>query len=99
MALERDSQINTRFPFFMTLPRWEDGDGWRDFLDQFEATLPLRYASNLYADDRMAKYLLDRSEGILGIAVLLLQCAAIDAMRCGDERITLDLLKQVSFQN
>jgi hypothetical protein len=97
MSLTRDGQIGSRFPFKAELPLWVDGPDWVDFLVAFEATLPLRKPSNLW-EEKIRKYILDRAKGVLGVAVLLMQLAAIEAVTSGAEQITVEILKRVNLR-
>jgi type II secretory pathway predicted ATPase ExeA len=97
-AILRDSQIETRIVIELTLPLWVDGEEWVKFLFALEASFPLREASNIWADETMRKYLLDRAKGRLGSAVQLIQFAGIEAIKTGEERITLEILRAVKLR-
>jgi hypothetical protein len=59
----------------------------------FESILPLRKPSE-FRDRKFHQRVLSLTEGVLGRICALLDAAAIEAVRSGEERITLSLLKE-----
>jgi hypothetical protein len=99
-AVERDDddhQTETRFHHRFELELWKDPELWRTWLTGYEANLPLREVSALWADD-IVEHIQTFSDGIVGEAVTLLQTAAVTALKSGRERITLDLLKNLTLK-
>ena len=88
--LQSDQQIANRFePVF--LPRWRMGDEYSKLLKTLEKTLRLKNVSGL-EDDQKAQRILDATDGIIGYMSDLLQRLAAEAIRSGEERITLAAL-------
>jgi len=85
--LRTDPQIHNRFEA-LSLPRWEYGTEFRQFLAGLEMDLPLLNPSNL-ASPTLARHIYDFSEGLLGEAVKHLRRVAIRAVG-GAEAITLE---------
>lgn len=99
-AIERvddDGQVETRFLHRFELELWKDPKSWGKWLTGYEANLPLRKVSALWADD-IVEYIQTFSDGVLGEAVTLLQTAAVAALKSGRECITLDLLKSLTLK-
>jgi type II secretory pathway predicted ATPase ExeA len=85
LAIRSDDQLENRFEPF-TLPRWKPDEQARSLLASFAAAFPLRRPSSI-ATERMARYLLTRSEGTIGELAHLLTLAAVAAIESGDEAI------------
>jgi len=90
-ALMTDQQLADRFEA-AELPPWQDDDALLQLLLSFESILPLRAASN-FRDPTVHRHILTLSEGVLGRICRLIEAAAVEAIRNGDERIDLPLLK------
>lgn len=92
-AMQTDEQIANRFEP-QALPRWKNDDHWRMFIKRYEETLPLQYPS-LLSRAETAEYLYHLSEGLIGELATNLQLAARTAINSGQEKIDLDLLKEL----
>jgi hypothetical protein len=90
-ALMTDPQLADRFAA-ADLPPWEDDSAFEQLLLSFESILPLRQLSE-FRDARIHQRILSLSEGVLGRICKLMEAAAIEAIRSGEERISLSLLK------
>lgn len=90
-ALMTDPQLADRFAA-AELPAWEDDAAFEQLLLSFESVLPLRQPSD-FRDPRIHQRILSLTEGVLGRICRLMEAAAIEAIRSGDERISLNLLK------
>lgn len=86
-----DPHLQARFTQF-AMPTWKPDNTLASFLATYERLLPLKEASNLAAEDKVA-YLSKASEGVLGKIVTRVQNAALAAIVDGSERITLSSLK------
>lgn len=86
-ALLTDNGLADRFES-VELPRWTNNVGFRRLLASFAAILPLRHPSEL-DDQRVRTTILNLSEGITVRVVRLLERLAVEAIRDGTERITL----------
>lgn len=94
-ALRDDKQIQNRFPP-LVLPKWQLDDEFLQLLASFEATLPLRRASDL-ASEQLAPLLLVMSGGLIGELSTLLKLAARQAILSGKERVTRSLLLELRW--
>lgn len=94
-VLRDDRQMQNRFPP-LVLPKWQLDDDFRQLLASFEATLPLRKASNL-ASDPLALLLLAMTGGLIGELSLLLKRASMQAIKSGSERLTRKLLLELRW--
>jgi hypothetical protein len=91
-ALMTDQQLADRFEA-AELPYWEDDDAFQQLLLSFESILPLRTPSDL-RDPRVHQRILNLTEGVLVRICRLLEAAAVEAIRSGQERIALPLLRE-----
>ena len=87
-ALLTDNGLADRFES-VELPRWTNTVAFRRLLASFAAILPLRLPSEL-DHDKVRAALLQSSEGITVPVVRLLERLAVEAIRSGAERITLE---------
>ena len=94
-VINSDPQMANRFEP-LPLPRWKLNEAFLRLLKSFELALPLRKPSNL-ASRELAPMLFDMSEGVLGELSEVLKRAGEKAIRSGDEQITRDLLKGLSW--
>src|SRR6516225_5081128 len=90
-ALMTDQQLADRFAA-AELPAWENDAAFEQLLLSFESVLPLRRPSE-FRDPKTHQRILSLTEGVLGRICRLMEMAAIEAIRSGEERITLSLLK------
>jgi hypothetical protein len=91
-ALMTDQQLADRFSA-AELPAWENDGAFEQLLLSFESILPLRRPSE-FRDPKVHQRILSLTEGVLGRICRLLETAAIEAIRSGEERICLPLLKE-----
>lgn len=89
-AVQSDEQIGTRFEG-IELPTWRYDDSFRVMLQQYETTLPLKLPSNLQ-EDKLARLIHGRSEGLIGEVAKLLASASRRVIGTADERITYDVV-------
>lgn len=95
VAVSKDEQLANRLhPVWM--PTWGMDMEYRRLLASFEVTMPLRERSRLQ-ERQVAALILEFSEGLIG-EVRDLLCAGVEhALRCGRERIDLDLLRELEW--
>jgi hypothetical protein len=93
----RDSQLDNRFKKIY-LTRWECNEDFQRLLHTYEASLPLKEPSNL-SEPNMAQFIYSLTNGTIGEIVTLIRLAAIDAVRAGIEKITVDNIKAVNFES
>jgi hypothetical protein len=91
-ALMTDQQLADRFAA-AELPAWEHDAAFEQLLLSFESILPLRRASE-FRDTKMHQRILSLTEGVLGRICRLVETAAVEAIRSGEERICLPLLRE-----
>jgi hypothetical protein len=91
-ALMTDQQLADRFSA-AELPAWENDAAFEQLLLSFESVLPLRRPSE-FRDPKIHQRILSLTEGVLGRICGLLETAAIEAIRTGEERICLPLWKE-----
>lgn len=95
-ALQADPQIANRFPP-RHLPKWKNSDDFLSLLATIQLKLKLRNEYDL-TDEDLAVRVLTLTEGILGEVVALLTDLAVLAIRTGEERITVQMLKDDSLR-
>jgi hypothetical protein len=95
VAVSKDEQLANRLhPMWM--PTWTMDLEYRRLLASFEVTMPLRERSRLQ-ERQTAALILEYSEGLLG-EIRDLLCMAVDhALRSGQERIDIELLRQIAW--
>jgi hypothetical protein len=87
-----DQQLADRFAA-AELPPGENDAGFEQLLLSFESILPLRRSSE-FRDVKLHQRVISLTEGVLGRICRLLEAAAVEAIRSGEERICLSLLKE-----
>lgn len=92
-----DRQLDRRLIVKVAIPNWSFDENFREFITELEKHLPLRGASGLATKDIM-QWLLKYSSTTFWI-VRVIQKSAIQAIREGSERITLDKLKESFTQS
>ena len=96
-AIRSDPQLENRFePIF--LPFWKNDLAFCNLLASYEISLPLRKVSNL-TEDHLRNEIFIKSDGMIGEISAILEKAAIIAIRTGEERITLDIVKKTGHQS
>jgi replication-associated recombination protein RarA len=90
-ALMTDQQLADRFEA-AELPAWENDAAFQQLLLSFESILPLRLPSD-FRDPKVHQRILTLTEGVLVRICRLIETAATEAIRGGQEQINLTLLK------
>ena len=94
-AIRSDDQLENRFEPF-TLPLWKDDQELASLLASLASTLPLQKPS-LLTDLELIRFLLDKSEGVIGEIITLLNNAAILAIESGEERINKKIIARIDY--
>jgi len=94
-ALNQDPQLKSRFQGY-ALPAWKLDRAYLQFLAAYEQVLPLALPSGL-ATREMATKLYALCGEAIGESVKLLKLAAAQAVRSGEERITVETLESVHW--
>lgn len=89
-----DDQLQRRFQAVRMANWFDDLAGFKQFVVLMERTLPLRKSGELGTGDAL-KVLLEASEGITSNLCRLIEDAAVAAIRDGDERVTVRLLREI----
>jgi hypothetical protein len=93
----RDPQLDNRFKKIQ-LCRWECNEDFQKLLWTYEALLPLKEPSNL-GEPSMAHFIHSLTNGTIGEIITLIRLAAIQAVRSGIEKITVDTINAVNFES
>ncbi len=72
---------------------WKETEEFRQFLASIEENLPLRKPSGLY-DKQIVRFLLMRTDGTMDAIINIIRFSAIQAVRSGEERVTLEMLEK-----
>lgn len=91
-SLRSDSQFYRRFNM-IELGDWSDSDDFRSFLIGIEGHIPLKRPSFLDSEE-VVGFLLERTGGRMDSVVRVIRSAACYAIRSGEEKITLNLMRQ-----
>lgn len=91
-ALRHDTQLLRRY-YIHNVPLWTESENFRAFIAAYEENLPLHKPSTLYSEEFL-KFLLINSNGIMDNVVKLIKHGAIIALVSGEERITIDGLRE-----
>lgn len=95
-VISYDKQLTSRFTT-IRLESWNDKpEEFIAFLKAYERKLPLKKPSNL-ANRELAKLIFKLGEGLLGEYCTILKDAAVAAIRSGEERITIQTIKDLNF--
>ena len=97
LAIRSDNQLENRF-HPRTLPKWEYNEEFVRLLATFESVIPLREPSGI-ADEPLCELILRHSEGTIGEIVSLLNHAVRTALRIGEERISISILKSSTYKS
>jgi len=98
MNIESDLQLLRRFHPFEQMKKWTYSNQFRTLLANLEASFPLKHPSNL-SDPKIARFVVERSGGILDFVIKILTDAAIVAIQTGDEKISLELLQDLNWNS
>lgn len=93
-ALQYDQQLRSRMPTVRLEP-WKFNDDFFRLLASYEGRLPLKRPSGL-ANDPLARMLFDRCLGSMGGLYTILKKATMEAIRNGQERVTVAIVKHVT---
>ena len=94
-AVSSDKQIKSRFPT-RALTLWQDGEVFRKLLFSFESVLPLKEESQIYKGE-LARKLYGQCEGTIGELANIIRSSARYAIETGEEKITMDVVKNCKF--
>ncbi len=95
-ATNTDFQISSRFKP-MYLKRWNFNNEYKALLKSIEKILPLKKESAIAENDKLAEYILETSEGLLGEIIEIISSSAIYAIKNQKEKITMDEVKNTGY--
>ncbi len=95
-VIEGEPQLQRRFRHRVILP-WQYGDEVGDLIDDFEARLPLRLASNLRDHPILLNTLVDLGENVIGHIKEAVIAAAKHAIISGKEQIDAGVLASMDW--
>ena len=91
-----DQQISSRFrPVF--IDKWEYNEDYIGLLYAIEKTLPLKKPSLIYNNEKLAKKILEMSEGLIGEIVMIANLLAEYAITSGKEKIETSMLSKIDY--
>lgn len=94
-AIRSDDQLENRFEPFL-LPLWQNDHELASLLASIISTLPLQKPS-LLIEPELIHFILDKSEGIIGEIITLLNRAAILAIESEEEMINKKILAKIDY--
>ncbi|MFZ2316107.1 MAG: TniB family NTP-binding protein [Gammaproteobacteria bacterium] len=97
LAIRSDAQLENRFEPFL-LSAWKASQEYESLLASLMAILPLKFPSNLNHPP-LSRYILEKSDGILGEIFTLVRRAAVMAIHSGREMIDENLLKEIDYHS
>lgn len=97
LSIRSDPQLENRFEPFL-LPTWKDGKEYESLLASIVSILPLKKISHLNYS-AISKFILEKTDGILGEIFTLLRRAAILAIETGHECIDESILKKMDYHS
>jgi len=95
-AVNTDLQIRSRFKPIM-LNRWGFDREYLILLKSIEKTIPLKKPSLIYRDERFARAILDKSNGLFGEIMGIISMLAKEAIVSGREKMAYDMLKSLDY--
>ncbi|WP_187648736.1 TniB family NTP-binding protein [Nitrosophilus labii] len=91
-----DHQLKSRF-VPTKIKKWEYDEDYLSLLYAIEMTLPLKKPSLIYENERLAKEILELSDGLIGDIVTICELLAIEAIESGKEKIDKKMLKEIEY--
>jgi hypothetical protein len=89
-------QLKSRF-VPTKIKNWEFNDDYFSLLYAIELTLPLKKPSLIYEDEKLAKEILELSDGLIGDIVTIIYLLAKYAIENGDEKIKRNILRKINY--
>ena len=91
-----DHQLKSRF-VPTKIRKWEDDEDYLSLLYAIEMTLPLKKPSMIYENERLAREILELSDGLIGDIVTICELLAIEAVESGKEKIERKMLGEIDY--
>ncbi|MEQ9117192.1 TniB family NTP-binding protein [Fulvivirga sp.] len=95
-AISTDAQLTNRFEP-LVLPKWNFDKNYLRLLTSYESLLPLKQASNLAQNRKLAEKILLLSEGTIGEVVSIVKRAAVKCIENKKEFIDEKIIDELSF--
>lgn len=96
-AIQSDPQLENRFEP-VVLPKWKVNNDYKKLLASFEALMPLKEPSYLSSNALSAKLHMI-SEGTIGELSNIISKLAIEALKRGEEKITMELIDTLDLMS
>ncbi len=94
--VHNDHQLKSRF-VPIKIKNWEFNKDYLSLLYAIELTLPLKKPSLIYQDTKLAKEILELSDGLIGDIITILFLMAKYAIKNGDEKIKKEMIKKINY--
>ena len=91
-----DHQLKSRF-VPTKIKNWELDNDYFSLLYAIESILPLKKPSMLYEQSKLAKDILELSDGLIGDIITIIYLLAKYAIKSGEEKIKRDMLKKINY--
>ncbi len=91
-----DHQLKSRF-VPTKIKKWEFDEDYLSLLYAIEMTLPLKKPSLVYEDEKLAREILELSDGLIGDVMTVCELLAIEAIESGKEKIERKMLKEIEY--
>ena len=91
-----DHQLKSRF-VPTRIKKWEYNEDYLSLLYSIEMTLPLKKPSNIYKNEKLAKDILELSDGLIGDIMTICELLAIEAIESKKEKIERKMIKEIEY--
>jgi len=91
-----DHQLKSRF-VPTRIKKWEYNEDYLSLLYSIEMTLPLKKPSNIYKNEKLAKDILELSDGLIGDIMTVCELLAIEAIESKKEKIERKMIKEIEY--
>lgn len=96
LATSTDEQIQSRFRP-IKLPKWTLNEEYANLLASLELTLPFKKHPRVSTNEDLAMKIFDKSGGILGYIVEIVNKCAVNALKKGRDRVGSEDFKAINF--
>jgi hypothetical protein len=94
--VHNDHQLKSRF-VPTKIKNWEFDDDYFSLLYAIELTLPLKKPSLIYEDEKLAREILELSDGLIGDIITIIHLLAKYAIQNGDEKIKREMIRKINY--
>jgi len=79
------------------IKRWSYDEDYLLLLKEIENTLPLKKVSNIYKNEKLAREILELSDGLIGDIVTICELLAIRAIKSKKEKIEYSMINEIDY--